>query len=164
MLVNSAAVIGVGVMIFPILTRHHEISAYGYLSAQLVQGVMRAVGIALLPRIPLAQQHPGARDGSVLSAPARVAQEANHYSVWIAGWLLTLAGVCRAPGRAGWPSGWLAWRERPDRLVPGPVPGGRLAACGCRLSAGGGVGCRCAAASRFDAASAGPIRWLARSH
>ena len=35
MLVNSAAVIGIGVLIFPVLKRHHEISAYGYLSAQL---------------------------------------------------------------------------------------------------------------------------------
>jgi len=84
MLANSAAVIGIGVLIFPILKRHHEISAYGYLAAQVVQGLMLAVGIVfLLLRIPLAQQYPGAGGGSVLSALARVAQEANHYCFWI---------------------------------------------------------------------------------
>ena len=30
--------IGIGVLIFPVLTRHHEFSAFGYLSAQVVQG------------------------------------------------------------------------------------------------------------------------------
>jgi hypothetical protein len=45
---------------------------------------MLAVGVVfLMLRIPLAQQYPGARDGSVLSALARVAQEGNHYSFWI---------------------------------------------------------------------------------
>ncbi len=84
MLANSAAVIGIGVLIFPILKRHHEISAYGYLSAQVVQGLMLAVGIAfLLLRIPLAQQYAGASHASVLPALARAAQEANHYSFWI---------------------------------------------------------------------------------
>jgi hypothetical protein len=57
MLVNSTGVVGVGVLIFPVLKRHHEISAYGYLSAQVVQGVMLAVGVVfLMLRIPLAQQ------------------------------------------------------------------------------------------------------------
>jgi hypothetical protein len=48
MLADSAAVIGIGVLIFPILKRHHETTAYGYLSAQVAQGLMLAVGIAFL--------------------------------------------------------------------------------------------------------------------
>jgi hypothetical protein len=60
MLVNSAAVIGIGVVVFPILKRHHEISAYGYLATQVVQAVLCAVGIVfLLLRVPLAQQYAG---------------------------------------------------------------------------------------------------------
>jgi hypothetical protein len=87
MLVNSAAVIGIGVLVFPILKRHHEISAYGYLTTQVAQAVMCAVGIVfLLLRVPLAQEYAGggAHDTSVLPALARVAQEGNHYSFWIA--------------------------------------------------------------------------------
>jgi hypothetical protein len=78
MLVNSAAVIGIGVLVFPVLKRHHEISAYGYLTTQVAQAVMCAVGIAfLLLRVPLAQEYAGggAHDTSVLPALARVAQE-----------------------------------------------------------------------------------------
>lgn len=84
MLANSAAVIGVGVLIFPILKRHHQNSAYGYLTAQVAQGLLLAVGIVfLLLRIPLAQQYTGIHGVSAIPALARVAQEANHYSFWI---------------------------------------------------------------------------------
>jgi Domain of unknown function (DUF4386) len=38
MLANCAAVIGVGVLIFPILKRHHHNSAYGCLTAQMAKG------------------------------------------------------------------------------------------------------------------------------
>jgi hypothetical protein len=38
MLANCAAVICVGVLIFPILKRHHHNSAYGYLTAQMAKG------------------------------------------------------------------------------------------------------------------------------
>ena len=83
MLANSAAVIGIGILLFPVLRRHHELSAYGYLAAQVVQGLMLAVGVAfLLLRIPLARAYPGSH-ASVLTALARVAEEANHYSFWI---------------------------------------------------------------------------------
>ncbi len=37
MLLNSAAVIGIGVLIFPVLRRHHEFSAFGYLSASVAR-------------------------------------------------------------------------------------------------------------------------------
>jgi len=98
MLANSAAVIGFGVLIFPILKRHHESSAYGYLTAQVAQGLMLAVGIVfLLLRIPLAQAYTGACGASAVPALARAAQEANHYCFWI-GMLAVGAGgllLCR---------------------------------------------------------------------
>jgi hypothetical protein len=84
MLANSAAVIGFGVLIFPILKRHHESSAYGYLTVQVAQGLMLAVGIVfLLLRIPLAQQYTSAHGNPAVPALAQVAQEANHYAFWI---------------------------------------------------------------------------------
>jgi hypothetical protein len=98
MLANSAAVIGFGVLIFPILKRHHESCAYGYLTAQVAQRLMLAVGIVfLLLRIPLAQQYTGARGSPAVPVLAQVAQEANHYSFWI-GMLAVGAGgllLCR---------------------------------------------------------------------
>ena len=111
MLVNSAAVIGIGVLIFPVLRRHHEFSAFGYLSAQVVQGVMLAVGVVfLMLRIPLAQQYSGARDGSVLSALARAAQEGNHYSFWIGMLSVGVGGLvlCRVLLRERLAPGFLA--------------------------------------------------------
>ena len=99
MLANSAAVIGVGVLIFPVLGRHHKNSAYGYLAAQVAQGVMLAVGIVfLLLRIPIAQQYAaGAPGTSALPALARAAQEANHYSFWIGMLAVGIGGLllCR---------------------------------------------------------------------
>ena len=72
MLANSAAVIGVGVLIFPILKRHYESSAYGYLTAQVAQGLMLAVGIIfLLLRKPLTQEYTGAHGATALPALAR---------------------------------------------------------------------------------------------
>ena len=101
MMANSAAVIGVGVLIFPVLGRHHKNSAYGYLAAQVAQGVMLAVGIVfLLLRIPITQQYAARRPGtstSALPALARAAQEANHYSFWIGMLAVGIGGLllCR---------------------------------------------------------------------
>ena len=98
MLANSAAVIGVGVLIFPVLGQHHKNSAYGYLAAQVAQGVMLAVGIVfLLLRIPIAQQYVGAPGTSALPALARAAQEGNHYSFWIGMLAVGIGGLllCR---------------------------------------------------------------------
>ena len=103
--------IGIGVLIFPVLTRHHEFSAFGYLSAQVVQGVMLAVGVVfLMLRIPLAQQYSGTRDGLVLSALARAAQEGNHYSFWIGMLSVGVGGLvlCRVLLRERLAPGFLA--------------------------------------------------------
>jgi hypothetical protein len=57
MLVNSAAVVGIGVLAFPVLRPHSELSAHAYLVGRAIEGVMLAVGIVFL----LAAL-PGARD------------------------------------------------------------------------------------------------------
>ena len=48
MLLNSAAVVGIGVMVFPILKRHSERVALGYLATRILEGAFLAVGIMSL--------------------------------------------------------------------------------------------------------------------
>jgi hypothetical protein len=72
---------------------------------------MLAVGLVfLMLRIPLAQQYPGARDGSVLSALARATQEGNHYSFWIGMLSVGVGGLvlCRVLLRERLAPGFLA--------------------------------------------------------
>ena len=72
---------------------------------------MLAVGVVfLMLRIPLAQQYSGTRDGSVLSALARAAQEGNHYSFWIGMLSVGVGGLvlCRVLLRERLAPGFLA--------------------------------------------------------
>ncbi|MBB4914264.1 DUF4386 domain-containing protein [Streptosporangium saharense] len=79
MLANSAAVAGIGVLMFPVLRRHHELSAHVYLVSRVVEAVMLAVGVVfLLLLIPLA------RDASALPSLASVARQGNLYAYQIA--------------------------------------------------------------------------------
>lgn len=105
MLVNSAVVVAIAVLVLPILKPRHERSAYAYLVARVFEAVTMAVGaLFLLLLIPLAQAHAeaGAGNASVLTSLARVAQEANGYSLQIAMIGLGLGGVlfCLALYRA----------------------------------------------------------------
>ncbi|MGJ6964864.1 DUF4386 domain-containing protein [Streptosporangium sp. G11] len=105
MLVNSAAVVGIGVLVFPVVRLHHEISAYAYLVTRVFEAAMMAVGtLCLLLLIPLGREYAdaGAGGGSVLPALARVAQEGNFYSYQIAMTGLGIGSVlfCRALFRA----------------------------------------------------------------
>jgi hypothetical protein len=45
MLVNSALVIGIGALMFPILRRHSQAVAVGYLATRLFEGIVLAVGV-----------------------------------------------------------------------------------------------------------------------
>src|SRR5215218_8202543 len=45
MLVNSALVIGIGALMFPILVRHSQAVAVGYLATRLFEGIILAVGV-----------------------------------------------------------------------------------------------------------------------
>ncbi len=84
-------------------------------------GVMLAVGVVfLMLRIPLAQQYSGTRDGSVLSALARVAQEGDHYSFWIG--MLSVAPVAWCCAGSCCASGWRrgSWRSMGWPGTPSP--------------------------------------------
>src|SRR4051812_33836560 len=48
MLLNSAFVIGIGVLMFPILRPHNERVAAGYLGARIFEGVVLAIGVVVL--------------------------------------------------------------------------------------------------------------------
>lgn len=105
MLLNSAVVVSIGVLAFPVLKPRHEITAYAYLVTRVIEAVVMAVGVlCLLLLIPLAQAYAdaGARDGSVLPALARIAQDGNQYSYQTAMIGLGIGSVlfCRALFRA----------------------------------------------------------------
>jgi uncharacterized protein DUF4386 len=48
MLLNSAFVIGIGVLMFPILRAHNQGVAAGYLGARIFEGVVLAIGVVVL--------------------------------------------------------------------------------------------------------------------
>src|SRR3954454_14298458 len=48
MLLNSAVVIGIGVLIFPILRAHNRATAAGYLGTRIFEGVVLALGVVSL--------------------------------------------------------------------------------------------------------------------
>lgn len=62
MLLNSAAVVGIGVMAYPVLKRHSERVAVAYLATRLVEAVLLAVGvISLLSLIAVSEAAGGAQ-------------------------------------------------------------------------------------------------------
>jgi len=80
MLVNSAVVVGIGVLLLPILRRHSPTTAYAYLSARIVEAVLLATGVVfLLLLVPLADAHAagGGADAATLEALAEVAIRGN---------------------------------------------------------------------------------------
>ena len=48
MMLNSAIVIGIGVLMFPILRAHNEAIAAGYLGTRIFEGVVLAIGVVSL--------------------------------------------------------------------------------------------------------------------
>src|SRR3954447_5792621 len=48
MLLNSAFVIGIGVLLFPILRAHNKAIAAGYLGTRIFEGVVLAIGVLSL--------------------------------------------------------------------------------------------------------------------
>ncbi|MEU1876779.1 DUF4386 domain-containing protein [Streptosporangium sp. NPDC020072] len=105
MLVNSVAVAGIGVLMFPVLKRHHELSAHAYLVSRVVEAVMLAVGIVfLLLLVPLA------RDTSLSPSLAAVLRQGNLYAYQIAMVSLGLGSLlfCRVLFRAKLVPGFMA--------------------------------------------------------
>lgn len=101
MLVNSAIVIGIGVLVFPLLKPHHETTAYAYLATRVFEAVMLAVGILfLLLLIPLGQAY--VDSGFASRSLVDVAQQGNSYALHIGMIGLGIGGLlfCRALFRA----------------------------------------------------------------
>lgn len=90
MLVNAAVVAGIGILLFPVLRRHSERIAVGYLTARAVEGVLLAVGVVgLLSVVTVGEEYVGtAASGAVGFEPvAGLAVEVNEiaYQVAMAG-------------------------------------------------------------------------------
>ena len=47
LLTTAIAVVSIAVMMYPLLNRHHEIVAVGYLSARIVEGVLLIIVYSL---------------------------------------------------------------------------------------------------------------------
>jgi hypothetical protein len=70
-LINDAAVVGIAVMLFPILRKHNEALARGYLGIRVIEVVILIVGkISILSLITLSQEYvaAGAPDASYFQA------------------------------------------------------------------------------------------------
>lgn len=82
-LINDVAVIGVAVMLLPILKKHSESIAIGYVSLRIVEAVTLIVGrISILSIIPLSQEYiaAGAPDVSYFQTIGAVALAERHWA------------------------------------------------------------------------------------
>ncbi|GAB3008871.1 hypothetical protein GCM10027184_78350 [Saccharothrix stipae] len=84
MLVNSGMVAGIGVLVFPVLRPHSELTAHAYLVGRAVEAALLAVGVVFV----------------LLPEPVAAG---NHYSYQVAMMAVATAGVlfCRVLLRAG---------------------------------------------------------------
>ncbi len=85
-----------GILMFPVLKRHSERIAFGYLGYRLVDAVLLAVGIVfLLLQIPLGRAYvnAGAADTASLHALSAVSVQGSLYAYEIAMLFVGLAGV-----------------------------------------------------------------------
>ncbi|MEV1117389.1 DUF4386 domain-containing protein [Actinosynnema sp. NPDC049800] len=86
MLANSAVVVGIGVLAFPVLRPHSELTAHAYLVGRAVEAALLAVGVVFV----------------LLPASAGVGAAGNHYSYQVAMMAVGAVGVlfCRVLLRA----------------------------------------------------------------
>lgn len=112
MLINSAAVVAIGVLMYRVAKPHGEGIALGYLGTRIFESIVMAVGIVfVLLQIPLAREaaEAGAAGASSLRILSTVAAEANHFAYQIA-----MIGL----GVGSVPFWYLIYRSR---LVPRPL-------------------------------------------
>lgn len=87
MLINSAAVVAIGVLMFRVARPYGEGIALGYLATRIVESIVMTVGIVfLLLQIPLAGEaaEAGAAGLSSLQVLSTIASEANFYAYQVA--------------------------------------------------------------------------------
>ena len=90
MLVNSALVIAIGALMFPILNRHSQVVAVGYLATRVFEGIILAVGVvSLLSLVTVSRAYTkaGGLDDSYFATLGALASGGNSlaYSVAMAG-------------------------------------------------------------------------------
>jgi hypothetical protein len=86
-LTNSAAVVGIAVTLFPILSQHHQALALGYLAARIVESVTFVVGLLSLLALLTAGQAlvpTGAPDATALRASSTLLLAIYDWSFWLA--------------------------------------------------------------------------------
>lgn len=95
-----------GVLMFPVLRRHSERSAVGYLAARIADGILIAVmALLIVVQIPIGAEfvRAGGADGSYLQAASTVLTQANLYAYEFAMTTVGVAGLilCSAFLRSG---------------------------------------------------------------
>jgi hypothetical protein len=85
MLLNSAAVVGLGVLFFPILVGHGQRTALGYLASRVVEAVFLAVGVVSLLVLLPAGQETGAGDPTLALRANAMAYQVAMASLGIGG-------------------------------------------------------------------------------
>jgi hypothetical protein len=94
MLLNSVAVVSIGVLFFPILEQYGKRTAVAYLTARILEGVFLAVGVlSLLMILPLAQQFGNAESPAWATGLASLATQWNTMAFQIAMMSLGLASL-----------------------------------------------------------------------
>jgi hypothetical protein len=87
MVMNSATVVGIGVLMFPILKQHNEAIAIGYVATRIIESVILIFGIiSLLSLITLSQEYikAGSSDTSHFLTLGASAIKGNYFAYQIA--------------------------------------------------------------------------------
>jgi len=87
MLINSAVVVGIGVMMFPILKQHNEPIALGYVGTRIIEAIILIVGvISLLSLLTLSEEYikSGTPDVSYFQTLSTLAVKGNYFAYQIA--------------------------------------------------------------------------------
>lgn len=87
MLLNSAAIVGIGIMMFPLLKRHNIEIAVGYFSTRVIESTLLIVGIVfllLLLTVSQAFTDAGAQEAELYDALGALAIRGNYFAFQIA--------------------------------------------------------------------------------
>ncbi len=96
MLVNSALIVGIGVMMLPILKQHNNTIAYWYFSSRIIESILLIVGvISLLSLLTISQEYvkAGIPDASYFKTLSTLAIKGNYFAYQIAMIVLGLGSV-----------------------------------------------------------------------
>ena len=92
-LIDAVAVAGIGIMIYPILKKHNEALALGYVGARIIEGVLFIVtALTILTLFTLSQEFvkAGAPDASYFQTLGDLLLAVRHYAYNVL-WPITLS-------------------------------------------------------------------------